>query len=155
MSDPTTLFQRAYHLHVVEDDTENAISLCREILINSPQHHEARMLLANLLDDRGTESDAEESYHLYVEAIQSAPGYNDAWWFEENPLSQLAIWERRHGSPTIADILLTVDCILGGSDGSLDQLLQSSALADSRTQNVVRLAIQKFKRLRAAGNEKP
>lgn len=102
------------------------------------------MLLANMLDDRDNETDSAESYRHYIEAIERCDGYNKAWWDEENPIAQLAIWEQKHGSPAVTDVLLAIDCILGGSKAAIERLTASVAPTDQRAKNLLHLVIQKF-----------
>lgn len=124
MSTTESKFQRAYDLAVVEGEYREAIAICREVLANEPSHHMARMLLANLLDDHGDESEIKESKKLYLEAIKLHPKPDQGWWHEENPLRNLAIWEEKNGSDRNAELLYLLDSSFTKNGESIQQFLR-------------------------------
>ena len=105
------LFSQAYGLAVGDEKPLEGILICREIIRTNPSHHMARMLLANLLDDHGDESEIAESRRHYIEAIRRSPRFDETWdaWYEEDPVYNLAVWEERHGNKEVAKLLFSLD----------------------------------------------
>jgi tetratricopeptide (TPR) repeat protein len=66
------LYAEAFHLHVGEGESSEAVEVCRRALETDPNHYPTRMLLGIILGDSESESDRREARYHFVEAIRRA-----------------------------------------------------------------------------------
>ncbi|SRR6266480_722911 len=126
MSNADELYHQAYGLHVVDEQSREAIEVCRKVLEIDPDHYSARVFLGMLLDDHGNEAEKLESRQHFVEAIKRAkslsllcdPGY------EESALHHLGIWERNRGHAQNASLFFLANALLCKSNESYEYLVE-------------------------------
>ena len=148
MNSTEDLFQKAYHLHVVEERTSEARDICRQILDLDPNHHNARLLLGIILADYGTPEEVAESKRHFAEAIVRAKNIRDLFinkWKEEDPVYHLGLSEYNRNRTGTAALLFLIDYLYSEGQHSEELLFEALKEMEPEDYDTLQLLIKKLK----------
>ncbi|GAB7126050.1 hypothetical protein JCM19000A_05570 [Silvimonas sp. JCM 19000] len=124
-----TLFATAYAKYINEEDIDGALALCEEILRDTPSHLPARMLVGAHLADSNDRDRSLLGREHFMSAIKLASALDiKKSWPEENPFSQIGIWESDNGRKDYSALLFLLDFLATKSRSSRNFCLEYISL---------------------------